>query len=59
MGKWVKEMPEDYYNHRSFFEDDVMLWMNKNVYVMDNHRDAAWCSYARGTGQWHQLKLRV
>ena len=43
MGKWVKEMPEDYYNHRSFFEDDVMLWMNKNVYVMDNHRDAAWC----------------
>ena len=40
---WVKEMPADYYNQRSFFEDDVMLWQNDNVYVMDNHRDAAWC----------------
>ena len=25
---WVKEMPADYYNQRSFFEDDVMLWQN-------------------------------
>lgn len=43
MGKWVKAMPKDYYNHCSFFEDDVMLWQNDKVYVMDNHRDAAWC----------------
>ena len=43
MGIWFKEMPEDYYNQCSFFEDDVMLWQNDKVYVMDNHRDAAWC----------------
>ena len=43
MVKWVREMPEDYYNQSSFFEDDVMLWQNDKVYVMDNHRDAAWC----------------
>lgn len=43
MGIWFKEMPEDYYNQCSFFEDDVMLWHNDKVYVMDNHRDAAWC----------------
>lgn len=40
MAKWIKEMPEDYYNQSSFFEDDVMLWQNDKV-------------YARGTGQWH------
>lgn len=43
MGEWVKEMPEDYHMQISFFENDVLLWQNANVYVMDNHRDAAWC----------------
>ena len=43
MGIWFKEMPADYCNQLSFFEEDVMLWQNDKVYVMDNHRDAAWC----------------
>ena len=43
MGSWVKLIPENYYEQTSFFENDVMLWQNGNVYVMDNHRDAAWC----------------
>lgn len=43
MGRWIKKMPEDYWEHTSFCFDDVMLWQNDNVYVMDNHRDAAWC----------------
>jgi len=43
MGIWFKKMPADYYNQLSFFEEDVMLWQNDMVYVMDNHRDAAWC----------------
>lgn len=42
-GRWFKEMPADYYQYISFSEDDVMLWQNDKVYVMDNHRDAAWC----------------
>ena len=43
MGGWVKLIPKNYYEQSSFFENDVMLWQNGNVYVMDNHRDAAWC----------------
>ena len=43
MGSWVKLIPKNYYEQSSFFENDVMLWQNDNVYVMDNHRDAAWC----------------
>ena len=43
MGIWFKEMPEDYHNQLSFFEEDVMLWQSNKVYVMDNHRNAAWC----------------
>lgn len=43
MGNWVKKIYSDYYSRTSFFENDVMLWQNGNVYVMDNHRDAAWC----------------
>ncbi len=43
MIKWIKKMPDDYYNYSSGFEKDVMLWQNNKVYVMDNHRDAAWC----------------
>ena len=43
MGIWIKELPQDYYKHCSFYENDVMLWQKNNVYVMDNHRDAAWC----------------
>lgn len=40
---WIKKMPDDYYNHPSFCYDDVMLWQSGKAYVMDNHRDAAWC----------------
>lgn len=40
---WIKELPDDYYEQTSFYENDVMLWQNGSVYVMDNHRDAAWC----------------
>lgn len=43
MGRWVKKIPVNYYEQTSFFENDVMLWQNDKVYVMDNHRDAAWC----------------
>ena len=43
MGTWIKELPKDYWEHTSFCYDDVMLWQNDKVYVMDNHRDAAWC----------------
>lgn len=40
---WIKRMPDDYFNHPSFCCDDVMLWQNGKIYVMDNHRDATWC----------------
>jgi hypothetical protein len=43
MKKCVKKLPKDYYEQTSFYENDVMLWQNGKVYVMDNHRDAAWC----------------
>ena len=43
MRKWIKSMPEDYYNFHCGCYNDLMLWNNDKVYVMDNHRDAAWC----------------
>lgn len=43
MGKWIKKIPEDYWEHTSFCFNDVMLWQNGKVFVMDNHRSAAWC----------------
>lgn len=43
MGTWIKEMPKDYWEHTSFCYDDVMLWQEGKVYVMDNHKSAAWC----------------
>jgi hypothetical protein len=43
MGTWIKKLPKDYWMHPSYCYDDVMLWQNGKVYVMDNHRDAAWC----------------
>ena len=43
MGTWIKKMPEDYWEHPSFCYDDVMLWQQGKVFVMDNHKSAAWC----------------
>lgn len=43
MGTWVKTMPEDYWLQPSYCFDDVMLWQNDKVFVMDNHKSAAWC----------------
>ena len=43
MGIWIKEIPVDYWEHTSFCFDDVMLWKEDKVYVMDNHKSAAWC----------------
>jgi len=40
---WIKELPPDYFNHVSYCYNDVFLWQSGNVYVMDNHRSAAWC----------------
>lgn len=36
-------MPVNYWEHPSFCFDDVMLWQNDNVFVMDNHKSASWC----------------
>ena len=36
-------MPVDFDYHHCGCYNDLMLWNNDNVYVMDNHRDAAWC----------------
>lgn len=43
MGTWIKEIPADYWEHVSFCFDDVMLWREGKVFVMDNHKSAAWC----------------
>lgn len=40
---WIKALPIDYLEHSSFCYNDVFLWQSNNVYVMDNHRSAAWC----------------
>lgn len=36
-------MPQDYHDKCSYGFNDVMLWQNGKVYVMDNHRSAMWC----------------
>lgn len=43
MARWIKEIPQDYYDKCSYGFNDVMLWQNGKVYVMDNHRNATWC----------------
>lgn len=40
---WIRQLPKDFYIHTSYCYGSVMLWQNKNVYVMDNHLSAAWC----------------
>ncbi len=40
---WIRQLPNDFYNHTSGCYGSVMLWQNNNVYVMDNHLSAAWC----------------
>lgn len=40
---WIRELPNDYQEHKSFCYGSVMLWQNKKVYVMDNHLSATWC----------------
>ena len=40
---WIKQIPNNYYEHTSFCYGSVMLWQNEKVYVMDNHLSAAWC----------------
>jgi len=43
MGIWIKKMPDNYWQHPSFCYDDVMVWKEGKVFVMDNHKSAAWC----------------
>lgn len=43
MARWIKEIPQGYHNQCSYGFNDVMLWQNEKVYVMDNHRSATWC----------------
>lgn len=43
MARWIKEIPLDYHDQCSYGFNDVMLWQNDKVYVMDNHRSATWC----------------
>ena len=43
MGTWIKELPKDFWEHSSFCFGDVMLWREGKVFVMDNHKSAAWC----------------
>ena len=40
---WIRELPEDFYEQSSICSESIMLWQNKNIYVMDNHLSAAWC----------------
>lgn len=40
---WIRQLPEDFYEQTSYCYGSVMLWQNKNIYVMDNHLSAAWC----------------
>lgn len=40
---WIRQLPEDFYKQTSYCYGSVMLWQNKNIYVMDNHLSAAWC----------------
>lgn len=40
---WIKPLPEDYLDRKSFCYEDVFLWQEGNVFVMDNHKSALWC----------------
>ena len=42
---WIKQIPNNYSEQRSFAFDTVFLWKSKKhpIYVMDNHLCAAWC----------------
>jgi len=40
---WIKKLPDDYAYRSSMSHNDVLLWRNRNVFVMDNHRCALWC----------------
>lgn len=44
---WIQELPADYYDRTSFCYGNVMLWNNGKVYVMDNHKSAAWCWFQK------------
>ncbi len=42
---WIKELPADYKEQPSFFDNVVFLWKSDEfpIYVSDNHLTAAWC----------------
>lgn len=40
---WLKELPPYYLHKRSGMINLNGLWNDGNIYVMDNHRAAAWC----------------
>lgn len=40
---WIKELPPNYLHCRSGMINLNGLWHDGNIYVMDNHRVAAWC----------------
>lgn len=40
---WIKQLPPTYLHRRSEMINLNGLWRNNNIYVMDNHRAAAWC----------------
>lgn len=40
---WIRNLPADYQNQRSFHDNLVFLWKTDNIYVMDNHLAASWC----------------
>lgn len=34
---WIKQIPDNFHELVPFCYGSLMLWQNKNVYVMDNH----------------------
>lgn len=42
---WIKEIPNNYIEEKSFAVDAIFLWKSDNhpIYVMDNHLCATWC----------------
>ena len=42
---WIKEIPNNYMEEKSFAVDAIFLWKSDNhpIYVMDNHLCATWC----------------
>lgn len=39
---WIKTLPEDYSHRTSFCFNNVFLWREGTVFVMDNHMGALW-----------------